>query len=131
MREICASLAGKLGKMKRLIMTRDELMAEISSLPQNTDFFVRTGPSMDDAYPAKLRIFNETIGLVGYFEPDSESDEHRNWPEGHNGAVELFEDDEVEEVSLEKFMLNISHYMKSNKPIEIHGDNGVFKFGII
>ena len=72
-------------------MTREEALEAITSLPEGSELFIRTGLSMDDAYPTKLRVFNEGTGLHAYFDIDRDrTGDHRNWPEGYTGAVEVF-----------------------------------------
>lgn len=75
-------------------MNREEALELISRLPVGTDIYVRAGQFMDDAYPAKLRVFNGGDGLVAYFESNYEGD-HRNWPEGYNGVTEVFPVEDV------------------------------------
>jgi hypothetical protein len=72
-------------------MTREEALDLISTLPSGTELFIRTGQFMDDAYPAKLRTFNESSGITAYIDIDrGKTGEHRNWPEGYTGVVEVF-----------------------------------------
>ena len=73
-------------------MTREEALERIAALPEGSELFIRSGQFMDDAYPAKLRVFNESNGLHAYFDIDRErTGDHRNWPEKYRGVTEVAE----------------------------------------
>lgn len=76
-------------------MTREDLMVILEKLPACTPIYVRHGPTMDDAYPAEVRVFEQDDGgrkavTVAYLDIDrTKLDWHRNFPEKypHNKDV--------------------------------------------
>lgn len=63
-------------------MKKQYLEALLSSLPDDTEIYIRVG---DDAWPAKARFFNNDNVL--YLEHTA--GDHRNFPEGQRGINEV------------------------------------------
>lgn len=65
-------------------MSKEELIAQLQKLPNGTELFSRQG---DNAWPVKLRVFEEGNGIAAYF--DCQFDNHRNFPEHYSGVKEI------------------------------------------
>lgn len=67
-------------------MNAEKFKSQLSNIPQLQEVYIQIG---DNAYPAKVRFFNEGGKVIPYVCLDNTLC-HRNFPDGYSGAEEVF-----------------------------------------
>lgn len=65
---------------------KNKIAVNLEKALSDANVFVRIG---DNAYPAKLRMFETSAGVEFFVEPNWKSGDHRNFPEGYRGTKEI------------------------------------------